>query len=428
MKQHFSEVAAITSPGPGVEVVSNRDGITIYEVPMLRKLSPVADIFAFLRLVRIIRRLKPVIVHAHTPKAGFLGIAAASFCRVPVRVFTLHGLRSSGGNDAIKKLLVAESERFTCRFSQRVFVVSHSLLKEASEQGLCCKDKMKVLVNGTCNGIDAKGTFNPDNYPSDTRATIRQKNHIPLNAIVLGFVGRIVRDKGIGELIAAWQKLRDEFPDLYLLVVGDHETEDRVDDQLVRVLEQDSRIRRIGFVYSVAVYYLGMDIVVLPTYREGFPYVPLESGAMGLPIVASRVCGCVDAIEDERTGLLVPPRDIARLYAAIKRLIVDEPFRRGLGQAGRQRVLENFAQERLWEALLEEYVNLIHKSRSSSKWRPSTKAKNHYGELSPVGDDQAGHALGYSHVQNNLPQQGFRLHGGSPPDHPGHRRGDPPGR
>jgi len=361
MKKNGFEVTAISSPGPQIELVERRDNIKIWQVPMLRRISPLADIVAFFRLFKTIRALRPTIVHAHTPKAGFLGMITAYLAGVKIRIFTLHGVRSAG-IVGIKKKIIEGIERLTCRLAQKVFAVSNSVYQEALDLDYCRKDKMKVLANGTCNGVDARGRFNPEKCPKELGVRIRQKYEIPEDALVLCYVGRIVRDKGITELMQAWRKLRAEFDNLYLLMVGECESEDAVDQEVKQILHNDNRIVVTGFVDDMPEHYAAVDLVTLPTYREGFPYVPLESAAMGLAIVATGVSGCVDAVENGRTGILVPAKNADALYRAIKRLLTDKSLREKLGCAARQRVLEYFPPEAIWSALHSEYVGLMRKT------------------------------------------------------------------
>lgn len=360
MKENGFEVAAVSSEGPQAGFVEQRDDIRVYRVPMQRRISPLADIIALFRLFRIIRRLRPTIVHGHTPKAGFLGMLAACFARAPVRIFTLHGLRGSQIK-GIKGKIVEFSERLTCRLAHEVLAVSNSLCQEAIDRGLCSRDRIKVLANGSCNGIDAENRFNPEKYPKEVRTQMRRRYGIPEDALVLCYVGRIVRDKGIVELAEAWLRLRREFENLYLLMVGEFESGDDVGPEVSEVLKSDDRVCVTGFVYDMPEHYSAVDLVILPTYREGFGYTALEAAAMGLPVVATKVVGCVDAVEDGRTGILVPVKDAVALYEAIKGLLSDKSLRERLGQAGRQRALQRFAPDAIWGALHSEYVSLMRK-------------------------------------------------------------------
>jgi len=178
---------------------------------------------------------------------------------------------------------------------------------------------------------------------------------------VIGFIGRIVRDKGIIELAGAWKELREEFPDLHLLLVGPHEPQDPIPAEIDRMLHSDPRVHLLGEVSDIPPLYAVMDVLALPTYREGFPNVLLEAAGMKVPVVATRVPGCADAVQDGVTGMLVPPCDAARLAVAVRTYLHDGELRRRHGAAARDWVLQEFRPERIWQAIYEEYLELLEK-------------------------------------------------------------------
>ena len=274
---------------------------------MERRITPVADVVALSQLVRLFRSLRPDIVHAHTPKGGLLGMIAARLANVAVRIHHIHGLPhvTSAG---FKRRLLRTTERVSCHVATRVLCVSRSVREVVIAEGLCDADRIEVLAGGSVNGIDATGRFRPPEGAGD-KERARKALGLPAKGLVLGFVGRIVRDKGWGELAEAWHSLRDRYPDLRLLVVGPFEKRDPVSEDVARLIREDPRITYVGVQWNTPPLYAAMDLVVLPTYREGFPVVPLEAAAMALPVVATRIPGCVDAIEDGVTGTLVEARN-----------------------------------------------------------------------------------------------------------------------
>jgi glycosyltransferase involved in cell wall biosynthesis len=216
-----------------------------------------------------------------------------------------------------------------------------------------------VLGGGTINGVDAIGRFNPANLAPNVRHQIRTAHGIPEHALVVGFVGRVVRDKGMADLVDAWAALRARFPSLHLLVVGPLESGDPIPEDTRRVLTTDTRIHLTGLEWDTPPLYAAMDLVVLPSYREGFPTVPLEAAAMELPVVSTRVPGCVDAVLEGRTGMLAEPHHVATLTELIAGYLSDPDLRRRHGQAGREWVLRDFKQEVIWQAVWGEYVRLL---------------------------------------------------------------------
>jgi glycosyltransferase involved in cell wall biosynthesis len=340
------------------EGVAVRENIPMHAIDMTRRINPLADLGALTRLYRLFRKLKPAIVHAHTPKGGLLGVLAARLARVPVVIYGMHGLPFVTAN-GLKRQLLRWTEALSCRFAHRVMAVSFAIRERALAEGFCPEDKIRVLGLGSASGVDAEARFNPEKLKPGVRDEAREIYHIPESSLVLGFVGRIVQDKGIIELAEAWNLLRTEFPSLYLILVGAIESQDPVPPRILEQLQADPRVRFCGFVQDLVSLYAIMDVLVLPTYREGFPVSILEAAAMRLPVVATAVDGCTEAVVDGTTGLLVPPRDAAELTRAISRLVADPHLRERMGEASRQRVLKDFSPELICQELYGNYMELL---------------------------------------------------------------------
>jgi lipopolysaccharide/colanic/teichoic acid biosynthesis glycosyltransferase len=321
---------------------------------MARRITPLADLVSLARLWRVFRDIRPDIVHGHTPKGGLLAMVGAFLAGVPLRIYTIHGLPLETATGWRKKLL-RWTERLSCLLAHQVHAVSPSLRRRALSEGLCAPTKLRVLGQGTVNGVDAANRFAPGPDQVRDAKEVRRLFGIPPGAPVIGFVGRIVRDKGVSELVQAWTAIRSEFPEAHLLVAGCFEPQDPVPAEAERALRSDSRIHLAGLVESMPGMYAAMDVVALPTYREGFPQVPLEAAAMERPVVATRVTGCVDAIVDGVTGTLVPAGDATALADALRAYLKDPALRRGHGRAARARVLREFRPESLWDATEREY-------------------------------------------------------------------------
>jgi len=371
MKAWGFEVHAISSPGEKLEAFSSRTQVEVHAISMQRRITPLRDLRALTGLWRLLRRLRPQIVHAHTPKGGLLGMVAAWLALVPVRVYTLHGLPLMTAT-GWKRHLLWWCERTSCRLAHEVFCVSHSLREVVEQERMCPPAKLLVLGEGSTGGVDS-ARFDPSRFDRAERLAIRERLGLPDATIVIGFVGRIVRDKGVVELMEAWKALRDEQAGLHLLVVGPFENQDPVPAPVEEAMRRDPRIHLTGSVVDTPPLYAAMDVMALPTYREGFSQTLLEAAAMGLPVVASRVPGCVDPVQDGVTGTLVPARDARALEGALRRYLSQPEMRRVHGRAGRERVLRDFRPESIWDLTYRAYAELLQK-RGLPRPRPTAVA------------------------------------------------------
>ena len=358
MRAHGIETHAISSPGEDLDRFGHEEQVRVYAVPMERRITPLRDLRALARLWRHLRRLRPDIVHAATPKAGLLAMISAWCAGVPVRIYHVLGLpmETAGGH---KRRLLWWTERLACRLSTQVLCVSHSLREVMIEEGLCAAPRITVLLDGSVSGVDADNRFNPALVGEQSRSAIRRRHGIPPDALVLGYVGRIVGDKGIRELAQAWSTLRAQHPAAHLLMVGPFESQDPIPEATERLLRDDPRVHLRGMDWDTPPLLAVMDVLVLPTYREGMGIILLEAAAMCLPVVASRVTGCVDAVDDGVTGTLVPARDADALSKAVSGYLRDPALRKKHGRAGRDRVLRRFRPAMVQEALLREYAALL---------------------------------------------------------------------
>lgn len=320
------------------------------------------DLKALIQLWIQFRKIKPDIVHSHTPKAGLLGVLSARFARVPSVYLSIFGLpqMTMGG---IRKWMMNMLTWLACLSAHRVWCDSSSMRYYLTDHKLCVSKKAVVMANGSVNGVDAVDTFSPGLYKLNARNEIRDLLGIEHESIVIGFSGRIAQDKGMHELAEAWRLLSVQRNDLHLILIGDIDERDPPKPQDIDLFRIDPRIHLVGFRNYVAPYLATIDIFVMPSYREGFGLANIEASAMELPIVATRIPGCIDSIKDGITGLLVPPRDVERLVEGIKTYLDDPELRRTHGQAGRQRVLREFRPEMIWEDLYREYLSLLKKRK-----------------------------------------------------------------
>jgi glycosyltransferase involved in cell wall biosynthesis len=358
---HGFEIHAISSPGDYLEALADRDNVIVHPVPIARTIAPLEDLASTWRLFRVLRRIRPEIVHVSTPKAALLGAAAAYAARVPVRIYCLRGsiTEPSAG---LRRRLFRMIERLTARLCHQTICVSESLLAFARAESILPARVGIVAANGMSNGIDVDrfdaGTADPSVLRMLPEALQRLAHD--RSAIVIGYVGRLARDKGIDHLWDAWTALRELYPRVHLLLVGSWEAEAKVSAECRNGLESDPRVHILGHVEDVVPYYRLMSFCVFPSFgSEGFPNAPMEAAAMHLPVIATRVVGSIDAVEDGVTGVLVPPRDTRALLEAIRAYLDDPDLRSRHADAGWRRVRRDFRQEIVWEALRQEYVRLL---------------------------------------------------------------------
>ena len=350
------EVHAVSSPGPLADAYSRCERVPVHPVPMARRIAPWSDLVSFVRLLRTLIRLRPSVVQAGTPKAAVLGTLAAYLLRVRVRIYYVHGLPMLTATGALRRILFAV-ERLTCRAATHIVCVSPSIRRELIAAGMCPPEKAVVIGHGSSNGVDLS-VFDRSRFPADAVKAARANMGIPANALVIGFLGRIGREKGIEQLYEAWRVVREAFPTAYLLIVGPDEANDPVAPEILEALKSDARVRLTGPDWYPAPLYALMDVLCMPSHREGCPNVALEAAAMELPVVAFRVPGVVDAVESGTTGELVDPLSAPQIAAAISKYFRQPSLRQQHGRAGRRRIHEFFAREKVWTALTKFYLSV----------------------------------------------------------------------
>ncbi len=346
MQTNGFETVLITSPDQSLEEIRERENVRIETVAMEREISPIQDLISLFRLYRIIRKLKPDIVNAGTPKAGLLGMIASFAARVPVRIYVLRGLRLET-TKGWTRIILSLTERVAASCAHRVICVSESLRKAYLMHGLSDPAKTLVVGSGSSNGVDVE-RFSASLARKEETA---KELGLTSGLNVIGFVGRLTRDKGIRELLEAFRLVSEPFPGLRLLIMGEAEPGDPLEDNVIDQIRTDPRIIHTGFVTDTARYYAVMDLLVLPSYREGFPNAPLEAAAAGIPTVGFRVTGTMDAVDDGVTGKLVTAGDSNALAGAIRFYLENPEHRIAHGRAARDRVFQEFRNEMVWNNL-----------------------------------------------------------------------------
>lgn len=349
-------VVLIAGAGSLAARIAAEEGVASLTIPMNRGISPLADLVSLWRLYAALRRLRPVLAEFSTPKAGLLGNIAGLLCRVPVRVYVLRGLRletASGWHRRVLKI----TERLAAACCHHVVCNSESLRAEALALGMAPERKLILIGNGSSAGVDVR-RFTP--AAAAGTSEVRTQLGIAADEPVIGYVGRLTRDKGIHELLRAFERILAKSPQAWLLLVGWFDDSDDALGLVQRAwIGTHPRILSTGFVSDTAPFYHAMDLLVLPTWREGLPNVALEAAASGLPVISTQVTGARDAVVDNYTGLLVQPGDARALAGAVEQLLTSPGLRRKMGNAGRAWVSERFVHTRVQSLTVALYRKLI---------------------------------------------------------------------
>ena len=356
-------VTLISSPGELLDRTAASEGVVRIGLPMQRVIAPLSDLVSLARLWWLLRRLKPDLTEFSTPKAGLLGTLAARLAGVPHRVYMLRGLKLETCTGIKRRVLIA-AEQTASACAQVVLCNSESLRAKAQAMGLAPAGKLCLLGDGSSNGVDLE-RFSPGS------SGVRKQLGFPRDTPVVGFVGRMTRDKGLPELIDAFDAILKAEPKAHLLLVGWFDTsEDALSAGLRARIESHSHIHCTGFVDNTAPYYRAMDMLVLPTWREGFPNVVLEAAASGIPVITTLCTGSRDSVLHEVTGLLIPPGYPMALAEAVLTLIHNPARRRRMGVAAQAWVLEHFVNRRVLGLTTAFYKSLLTQAKAGKTGRP----------------------------------------------------------
>jgi glycosyltransferase involved in cell wall biosynthesis len=338
-------VTLVSTPDEAAHKAAEREGVALHGIPMRRDVSPVRDLLALVQWILHLAKVRPAAVNVGTPKAGLLGGIAAWAVRVPKRVYTVRGLRLEGSRGPFSVLLWT-MERLAAAVATDVVAVSPSLAQELLQRRLVSPRKLRLVGSGSSNGVNA--TAIAARLGEVDRSTVRARYGLPPDAFVVGFVGRIARDKGIDTLVRAFQSDRIH-RDCHLLVIGPTE-----DDDLARqIASLGDRAHVTGWTDDVWGHLSALDVLSLPTLREGFPTVVLEAAAAGVATITTRATGAVDSVVDGVTGMLTDVGDSVGLVVAINELQANPDAGERMGAAARARVVDEFGQERIWMGILE---------------------------------------------------------------------------
>lgn len=351
LNEHY-EVVAVSSPGKEMTVLREREGVRTIEVPMERRISPIKDFISLIRMIRVFIKERPYMVHSMTPKAGLISMLAGWMTRVPVRMHTFTGLVFPTAT-GLKQWLLMCTDRLTCACATHVNPEGEGVKRDLMAYGIT-KKPLRIIGNGSICGVDM-AYFDRTEAVMKQAATYREEG-----CFTFCFVGRMVRDKGINELVSAFVRLHEKYPQVRLLLVGPFEKKlDPVLPETEKTIQEHPAIRFMGFQPDVRPFLVASDALVLPSYREGFPNVVLQAGAMGLPSIVTDINGSNEIILPNENGVIVPSKDEEALYRAMENFLLHPEEVQRMAEKARSMIASRYDRKILWEALLKEYKLLI---------------------------------------------------------------------
>lgn len=349
-------VIGISSPGNGIDVLKEREQIVVKSIKMKRNISLINDILSLLHLYLFFRKEKPLVVHSITPKAGLLSMLAAKMAKVPIRMHTFTGLIFPYKTGILQKILIM-MDKFLCYSATNIYPEGEGVKRDLIEYNIT-KKPLKIIANGNVNGIDTS-YFNPALFTTKQKEELQQQLNIQKDDFVFVFVGRLVADKGINELIKAFANVKKEYSNIKLLLVGSFEADlDPLNKDTIEQIGVNPDIISVGWQADVRPYFAISDALVFPSYREGFPNVVIQGAAMGLPAIVTDINGCNEIIVDGENGIIIPPKDDKTLAKKMAFFISDKDLINRLKLNAREMIISRYEQQVVWNALLEEYQTL----------------------------------------------------------------------
>lgn len=327
-------------------------------VHMTRKITPFADLVSLWNLYRLFKKERPDIVHSHTPKAGLLAMLAAKLAGVKIRIHTVAGLRFMTANGFKRKLLVF-MEKLTASSAQHVWPNSLSLQQYIINNKLADPKKLQIIGKGSSNGIDLNRYSAHKLDPAILESVKKQINYDPSLKYILN-MGRIVKDKGINEVMQVFKQIHEEYPDTRLVVLGSFEDDlDPISEEARKILTTHPAIIHIEWSDQVEYFQHLADLLVHASYREGFPNTLLQAGAMNCPIVCSAIEGSVDIVTDKETGLLFEVANASDLLEKWRYAMSHPEEMENYAVSLRHKIEEQFSQEYLHRCMKEKYLELL---------------------------------------------------------------------
>ena len=362
----FYDVTAVSGAGMDLDEVREREGVKTHVVEIERQISLIKDLISLWKLYLFFKKEKPEMIHSITPKAGLLSMIAGKFARVPVRMHTFTGLVFPYKKGLFQKILIL-TDKILCAAATHIYPEGEGVKNDLQKFKITSKP-LKVIGNGNVNGINTS-YFSAENFTEKDKKLLKSQLGIAAEDFVFIFVGRLVGDKGINELVEAFCKLTSlsregrgvsaaKTPKL--LLVGPLETElDPLLPETLKRISQHPGIISVGFQKDVRPYFAISDCLAFPSYREGFPNVVMQAGAMDLPALVSNINGCNEIILDGENGKIIPVKNVEALHKAMEKILRDEKGFLKMKENARRMITSRYEQSVVWSALLEEYQKII---------------------------------------------------------------------
>lgn len=350
----FYDITFISSNPEQLKQTAEKQGVSYFPLGMTRKITPLQDLRCLIQLYHFLRKEKPLIVHTHTPKAGIVGMLAARLAGVPIRLHTIAGLPLME-TKGLKRWLLILVERITYFCATKVYPNAEGLLKFVLQNRLAPRKKLKVIGKGSSNGIDTS-YFSKDEVEETKVSSLRESLKIKSSDFIFCFVGRLVGDKGVNELVHAFCEVQNEIPGAKLLLVGPYETDlDPLEKITQKRINTNPNIITTGFQADIRPYLVLSDTFVFPSYREGFPNVVLQAIAMEVPCIVSDINGCNEIIREGETGAIVPPKQPQPLVDKMVLFYHEKNVVQKFINTAKSEVATNYDRLQFWKSLLEEY-------------------------------------------------------------------------
>lgn len=354
---NYYNVTAVSSDIDYLKQCALKENVDYHHLEMSRRITPLNDLISLIKLTKYLLRTKPLIVHSHTPKAGIISMMAAKIANVPLRLHTVAGLPLMEASGIKQKILIFV-EKLTYSCATNVYSNSAGMRDFILENNFINKDKIKILANGSTNGIDTS-YFSNSNIAEPTKEELIKKLGIRKQDFAFVFVGRLVGDKGINELVIAFKKMLAYNSNIKLVLVGHQENElDPLTEETITEINSNKNILAVGYQNDIRPYLSISNCLVLPSYREGFPNVVMQAGAMGLPSIVTNINGCNEIIIDKINGLLIESKNSTDLENAMNNLCNDPLLYDKLKSSSRHLITSRYEQKKVWNIILEEYREL----------------------------------------------------------------------